>query len=254
MMRGLTCFALLVISAVGVHPLDAQVPARRATTPPPPRKESLRHRLLRLSGIADNPSTLKGPAESASGQIWLAELRGQRTRALTTGGGYRSPVFIPGRRNILALKGADLVRLPVGGEAPERLYTINGIIKLVGFSRDDPDKVLVLTEGTPGRPRIGWVSVKTGKIVPVPYDSTSSEDQRMLEHLRGWDRVYGGTSVYVNKLTKDSFSGRVEWTDVFVKAGEGEPINVSRCEDVACGQPSLSADGRLVVFVKAEQQ
>jgi hypothetical protein len=252
MKRALTCFTALVISTAWLHPLDAQVPTRRAPTPPQPRKESLRHRLLRVSGLADNPSTLKGPEQAASGQIWVAELGGHQARGLTASGGYRSPVFVPGRNSILALKGADIVRLPVGGGAPQRIYTINGIIKLVGFSRDDPDKILVLTEGVGGRARVGWLTVKTGKIVSTPYDPASSEDQRMLEHLRGWDRVYGDTSVYVNSLTKQSLSGRVEWTDVFLRAGSDKPINVSQCDGVNCAQPSLSADGRFLVFIKVE--
>jgi hypothetical protein len=253
MMRGLTCFAVMVVSAAGLNPLDAQ-PTRKAPAAPQPRKESLRHRLLRFSGIADNPSTLKGPEQDASGQIWLAELGSQRTRGLTASGVYRSPVFMAGRNNILALNGSDIVRLPVAGGAPERLYTINGISKLVGFNRDAPDQLLVVTEDSLAKPKVGWLSVNTGKIVPIPYDPASSEDQRMLEHLRGWDRTYGGTRVYVNSLTKQSLSGRVEWTDVFLKADGGQPINVSQCEDVDCGQPSLSADGRLLVFIKVEQR
>lgn len=254
MMRGLTCFAVLVISAVGIRALGAQVPGGRVPPPPPPRKESLRHRLLRVSGIADNPSTLKGPEQVGSGQIWVVESGGMEAHGLTASGGYRSPVFTPLRKSVVALKGTDIVRLRVSDGATERLYTINGIIKLVGFSRDDPDKVLVLTEGASGRPHVGWLSMKTGRIAPTPYDTASSEDQRMLEHLRGWDRVYGGTSVYVNRLTKQSLSGPVEWTDVFLKEGSDNPINVSRCEGVDCAQPSLSADGRLIVFVKVERR
>ncbi len=253
MKRGLTCFAVLVVSAAGLKPVDAQ-PTRRAPAAPAPRKESLRHRLLRFSGIADNPSTLKGPNQDASGQIWLAELGSQRTRGLTRAGGYRSPVFTAGGNSVVALKAGDIVRLPVGGGAPERLYTIKRISKLVGFNRDAPDQLLVVTEDPVGKPGIGWLSVKTGRIVPIPYDAASSEDQRMLEHLRGWDRAYGATRVYVDNVSKQSLAGRpVERTGVFLKTDGGKPINVSQCEDVDCGQPSLSPDGRLVVFIKVEE-
>ena len=253
MTKGLMCFAVLMISSAELHSLDAQ-PTRRTPTPPQPRKESLRHRLLRYSGLADNPSTLKGPEQDGSGQIWLAELGNQQTRPLTTGGGYRSPVFIPGRTSILALKGADIVRLRLDGGAPERVYTISGISKLVGFNRDAPDQLLVVTEDALGKPTIGLLSTKTGRIVPIPYDAASSDDRRMLEHLRGWDRVYGRTSLDVRTLTKESFSGRVQSTDVFLTADGGTPINVSRCEGADCGQPSLSTDRRLIVFIKVERE
>jgi len=254
MIRGLTCFTVLVIVVAGLRPLDAQVPARRVPPPPPPRKESLRHRLLRVTGLADDPSTLKGLEQSASGQIWVAELRDQRTRGLSAGSGYRSPVFMPGRDGILALSGMDIVRVRMGGGVPERLYAVSGITKMVGFDREAPDQLLVVTENARGRPSIGWLSIKTGKVVSIPYDPASSEDRRMVEHVRGWDREYGDTSVYVKSVTGQSLSGQVEWKDVFLKAGDGKPINVSRCAQADCTQPSLSPNGQFIVFIKSEQQ
>jgi hypothetical protein len=96
------------------------------------------------------------------------------------------------------------------------------------------------------------LSVSTGKVEPVPYDSASSEDRQMLEHLRSGDRVCGDKSVYVKRSSKESVAGSVQWTDVFLKLGAAEAINVSECDEVNCGQPSLAPDGRLVVFLKAQ--
>lgn len=254
-MRGLTYLGMLLMSLLGRGALVAQgPPASHAPTAQQPQKPSFWRRLLRVSGIAANPGTLKAPQEVKTGQIWLAELGHQPPRRLTAAGMYRSPVFVPGSDDILALEGTDVVRLPAAGGVPHRLYTIPGVSKLVGFSQDDPDQVLMLTEGEPGRPRVGLLSLKTGKIIPTPYNPASSEDRRMLEHLRGWDRVYGDTTVYVKRLVKQSMAGPVEWTDVLLKPSTDEPINVSRCEEVDCGQPSLSADGRLLVFIRAEQR
>jgi hypothetical protein len=56
--------------------------------------------------------------------------------------------------------------------------------------------------------------------------------------------------VYVKTESKQGFAGVVEWTDVYLKRGT-DPVNVSRCDGVGCGQPSLSRDGGQVVFVKA---
>jgi len=58
----------------------------------------------------------------------------------------------------------------------------------------------------------------------------------------------------VKRQTKQALSGTVEWTDVFRKMGSGEPVDVSRCDGVNCGQPSLSQTGRLLVFVKAKAE
>src|SRR5947207_1474679 len=115
-------FAALLISVIGFPSLASQVPTRRTPTPQQ-RKESLRHRLLRVTGIADNPSTLKGPEQGASGQVWLVDLVdlvSLRSRALTAEGGYRSPIFMA-RNTVLALKGSDIVRLRLSGGSPERL-------------------------------------------------------------------------------------------------------------------------------------
>jgi hypothetical protein len=76
----------------------------------------------------------------------------------------------------------------------------------------------------------------------------------MVENLQSWDRVYGDKRVYVKRETKQAMSGPVEWTDVFQRVNSQEPVNVSRCDGANCGQPSMSADGRLIVFVKAERE
>jgi hypothetical protein len=41
-------------------------------------------------------------------------------------------------------------------------------------------------------------------------------------------------------------------TDVFRNLGNGGPLNLSHCNGVNCGQPSLSENGRLLVFVRAK--
>ena len=73
----------------------------------------------------------------------------------------------------------------------------------------------------------------------------------MLTHLRGWERVYGNTKVYVKKETRTDLSGLLEWTDVYLKQSDKDPRNVSKCDGINCGQPSSSENGRYVVYVKA---
>ena len=74
----------------------------------------------------------------------------------------------------------------------------------------------------------------------------------MLEHLSAWDRDYGETRVYINQQTKSGMAGTLSWTDVFLKKASNTPINVSNCDGVNCGQPSLSPDGKLLAFVRAD--
>jgi hypothetical protein len=210
--------------------------------------------VLKILGISDAPGTLKGPGdEVTSGVLWVTDLSSNRAHAVTHQGRYRSPVFVPGSNAILALDGSNLVRFSAGSGEMRNLYPVAGVTKLVGSSSDDPDKVLVLESGVAGgHPRIGLLSLRTGSIAPLAYDSGSSADLQMVENLEGWTRRYAGKEVYVRRQTKQALSGVVEWSDVFLKADGQEPMNVSQCGGSNCGQPSLSADGRLLVFVKSE--
>ncbi len=218
----------------------------------PQKKESLARKLLRFAGISASPTTLKGPGdEVTSGQIWLADVASRKTRKLTASGGFRSPIFPQGSNDILALKGADIVRLPAAGGEPRKLSSIGGVLKLVGSSMDDPNQILLVTEDDCGRSGVSLLSVSTGKLAAIPFDPAASEDRELIQHLQAWDRVYGNQSVYVKKQTKQSIAGPAEWTDVFLKVGASDPLNVSQCDEVNCGQPSLSSDGRFVVFIKA---
>lgn len=256
MSRRLTCVTLFLVPLMVLVAgrggrsagSDEQATQQRKT-------ESFWQKLLRISGISATPSTLKGPGDTVqSGQIWLAEVGSGRIRRLTGSGSFRSPVFMASGNDILALNGTDIVQLSSAGGEPKKLYTIRGSGKLIGFSRDDPDKVLLLTEDEAEHFAVGLLSVETGNVTPLPYDTASSRDREMIEYLRSGDRVYGDKSVYVKRQTKQSLSGTVQWTDVFLQVGVDEPVNVSRCDGIDCAQPSLSSDGRFVVFVKADEQ
>jgi len=244
---------LMCGSAVGQNQKPKPVPS---TAPQPKPSPGFVDRVLKFLGVSDSPGTLKGPGdEVVSGALWMTDLGSRATHAVTREGRFRSPVFVPGSGAILALSGNDLVRISAGSGEMMKLYPIAGVTKLVGCSAEDPDKVLVLRSGEAGgRPRIGLLSVSTGNVAPVGYDPGSGADLQMVENLEGWTRRYADTQVYVRRQTKQALSGVVEWSDVFLKADDQEPVDVSQCGGSNCGQPSLSADGRLLVFVKSEPE
>lgn len=224
-----------------------------AAVPGKAQTESLWQKILRIAGISATPSTLRGPGdEIETGDIWMVNLASQTSRRLTRDGSYRSPVFVPGDEAILGLTADDIVRIALSGGEPETLYTIDGIMKLVGVSKDDPDTVLIVAEDDDGVLSVGLLSLKGGQVRSVPYNRASREDRRMLSHIKGWERVYADATVYVRRQTKQGMGGRQQWTDVFVTQGNNDPINISKCDGINCGQPSLSWDGRQVVFVKED--
>jgi len=221
--------------------------------PQPDKPETFLQKVLRISGIAASPSTLKGPGDDVvSGQVWLVDIASKKTRALSAAGGYSSPVFAPRGDSIFVLHGGDVVRFNLSGGNPQKVCSIPGIQKLAGASQDDADKLLILGKDAAGNTAVGLLSVSTGKVEAVPFDPASSEDRQMLGRLRGWDRMYGDKRVFVDRHSEQSLSGPVQWTDVFLKEGTNLPVNESACDEVNCGQPSLSLDGKLLVFIRAE--
>jgi hypothetical protein len=213
-------------------------------------------KLLRFFGISDSPSTLKGPGdEMVSGELWLADLDSGSTRPLTPIPGFRCPIFLSETKDVLALRGTDVVQIPFSGGEGKRLYTINSISKLIGAERDDRGKVLILLRGNEdSHPAVGFLTVRTGVVTVVPYDLASRRDLQMVENLEGWSRTYGDRRLYVKTQAKQILSGTVEWSDVFLKVGNREPLNISHGDGLNCGQPSLSENGSLVVFVKAKPE
>ena len=253
-MNRLIACALLLTLLVSTASGQAQKNAPPAAPGKQKASSSFTEKLLRFLGISDSPGTLKGPGdEVTSGELWLADLQAKTTRVLASSEGYNSPIFLAGTREVLALRGTDVVQIPVVGGQGRKLYSVDGIVKLVGASSADAGTVLILLRGEAGgRPRVGLLTVTTGAVTPVPYDPASSQDLQMVEDLEGWSRTYGDRHIYVKRQSKQALSGTVEWSDVFLQVGNQPPVDASQCDGVNCGQPSLSENGRLLVFVKAE--
>ena len=208
--------------------------------------------VARFLGISKTPSQLKGPGDQfKTGDIFIATLDGVSTR-LTTDGGYRSPVFLPGDAGLLALKGDDVVRISLSGGTVRKLQTAPRALKLLGVDASDADRVLVLLEVPDGSSELGVLALKSGQLTPLPHDRDAKTHRRMMSHLRGDDREYEDVAVYVKAESKARLGGQVEWTDVYVKQANVAPVNISRCDGVDCGQPALSPGGKRVAFIKAD--
>ncbi len=246
------------LSLPAQNPKPASAPAKGAPATSAKHKLSsgFLDRMLNFLGISDSPSTLKGPGDEVkSGELWVVDLASQTRRALTQAGEYRSPIFAPGKNDVFALSGHDLLQISLGSGEIKKLFFIADISKLVGFSGSDPSAVLVLQSKTADQhAQVGLLSIRTGKVTPLPYDPASSADLQMVENLKGWTRTYGNKQVYVRRQTKQALSGATEWSDVFLQSVGTAPTDESLCDEVNCGQPSMSADGRLLVFVKSSAE
>ena len=190
--------------------------------------ETLVEKLLRVSGLTASPAQMRSPGEEVeAGDVWV----------------------VPADGGIVALRGDALVRIPAGGGSPAPVQRAPGVLKLVGFDAGNPDEIVVLLDG--GAAPLGVLSVKSGKVTPLPYDARSDVDRRMLAQVRGQERTYGDASVYVRTESRRGLSRTIEWTDIHFRRGTAPPRNVSACDGTNCGQPALSPDGRRIAFVKA---
>ena len=252
----IACTSVLLIYSVGWGTSQTQNPsATKKQSPPKQKTETFRQKLLRVSGIAQSPSTLKGPGDEIDrGQIWIAEIAGFKARQLTEGGGFRSPVFIPVVNDLAALTTTKVVRVSLTTGKSSDLCSISGITKLIGFNLDDTDKALVLVREGSNPPKVAFLSITACTLEPLLYDDSLTEDRRMVEHLSAWDREYGNVALYVSQQTKSGMAGTQSWIDVFIRSGSGAPLDVSNCAGTNCGQPSLAPDGKLIAFIRANEE
>jgi hypothetical protein len=212
--------------------------------------ESFVEKLLRVAGLTASPAEMRGPGDdTTTGNIWIADIGRRTARAVTSDGGYRSPVFSPADGSLYALRAGAIVRIRDGsGAAP--VQKVEGAIKLVGFDGGKTDEIIVLREEKTAAAPLYVISLKNGSSVPLAYDPKSEKDRRMLAQIRGQYRVYGEIHVYTKTESKQGLSRMVEWNDVYVRRGDGAPQNISGCDGASCVQPSLSPDGRTVAFIK----
>jgi hypothetical protein len=248
----------LILAALLLYPVfpQAQKDTPKSTATAPPKPKSFIDRVLEFLSISYTPGAQKGPSGDAlKGQIWIADLKDNSVRALSAGGDYRSPVFISRSSDVLALRGTDVMRIPSAGGNGKKLFSVDGIVKLVGGGSSDPNQVLILLHNESGsHPRVALLALDTGLTTDLPYDPASSEDLQLIEDLEGWSRASSEKRVYMKRETREEISGTREWTDVFLIVNGQQPVDVSRCDGVNCGQPSLSNDGNLLVYVKEKSE
>lgn len=211
--------------------------------------ETLLERLLRISGLSAAPGQLRD-GETAPGSIWVCEIGGAAPVRWTSSGGFRSPVFAASDGSVFALADQTLVRVPAARVAPLALQPLRGVAKLVGFDIGAPDELIMLMDD--GAAPLAALSLVTGKLVTLPYDRRAPEQDLLLSQIRAQDRGRGDLRVLVRKQQRQGLSRTIEWTDIMVQQGPGEPRNLSRCDGINCSQPGLSPDGARVVFVKAD--
>lgn len=255
--------SVMVIGPSALSHNNQYVIVRGQQSPKAPKREpTFIERLLRVFGITASSSTQKGEPDDLTGDIRVADLKEGGNFGVTTDGGYSWPIFLPCDQSIVALRQGKVVKISMPGTAQQTMSVIATnpqIVKLVGYSLDNSNEILVLRKSAAKGYSVGLLSSTTGQITNIPFNESTakgdpvpgSADERMLDAIKGSQRLYGTTIVYVESQSKPTQANKsLVWKDVLVQESGHNPINVSLCDGTRCGQPSLSPEGRYVVFIK----
>ena len=205
--------------------------------------------VLSFWGIDATPSTLRGPAEEATGKLWIADLSAGGRFSVTGKGGFRSPLFLFGDTKILALKGEEVVAIAATGGSQTKLARVSGVVKLVATHKSDPNRVMLLLRTQEGV-KAGILHLDTRRVLVLDHEGDPKGGE-FLAHMKSNERGYGNQELFVVRDAGKYKGEPVEWMDIYFQAQGGEPRNVSRCKPASCSQPSLSHDQRRVVYVKS---
>jgi hypothetical protein len=217
------------------------LPFHRATA----EGDSFLAALLRFTGITATPSTVRGNDSFKEGDIWLFDVLGASTsepRKITKAGNYHTPLWLPGNQSILAMKGDKLVQLNAQGNEEKTLHTLTDSTVLLGFDKNDPNRVLVLQDSL-----AGVLILTNGQITPLPYDKGNPTNRFELDQLSSGFRDYGTSQVSIENQRKVDPKGHFRQVGtVHIRLGK-KAISIS-CPST-CSQPALTADGRQLLFI-----
>jgi hypothetical protein len=185
-----------------------------------------------------------GEGRAETGQVWIAELNGGRSKAaarpLGSFTGLSWPVFGPGA-DVYALEDRQIVRVDRDGQKTVLANSRAAWIKLVGVNADG--SVL----GLAGEPPFGRIAIwqPDGRLTLGAPPATAEERKRQAVLMQESRAYRDGRSLVLR------YSQRGRGLDVFLEAPGAAAVNLSDCGDDACGQPSLSPDGSRVAWIRS---
>jgi hypothetical protein len=175
------------------------------------------------------------------GQVWIFDLATGGRRQATSADDLSWPVLAPDDTTIFALRGKQAMRasLKGGDVAPfgpsadwRKLAGVDGDGDVLGFVAARPQV----------RPA---VMNKNGELLLLPQPESDEEKERVSILLQENQAYANGRKLIVMRSERGGRGYDVKLEDA------GSIKNVSDCGDDACGQPSLSPDGRLVLYIRA---
>jgi hypothetical protein len=227
----------VLIAVVLAGAATARAADQPVTTRAEPESTSFWNAIARLGVIFKSIGSLGAGARQ--GQVWICDLKRGKSTPITTSGPVSWPVLGADHSTVYALRTGQLVRFPASGGNLEVVGHETEWRKLIGVDGDG--NVLGLLAGKP-RPRPA-LSTRSGELHVFPQPESNSDRERQALLLQENRSYADGRELTVVR----SPGGR--GYDVRLTSGS-RVVNLSDCGDDSCGQPSLSSDGALVLYVR----
>ena len=129
--------------------------------------------------------------------------------------------------------------MPLHGGEVKELFTVKNIYKLVSIDASNNKLLILKNNNNEKEPYV--IDLNNGSSSKLNYDQS---DQTLINHLKGWERQYDDIKVY-EKLNENE-----KVLNVYIKKGTENSIKLTNCSDLNCGQPSLSNDKDIVVYIE----
>ncbi len=205
--------------------------------------------LLRFTGITITTSQVRG--NFSGGNLWLVNIdqaSSTEPKQITSEGTYHSPLWFPGKNNILVMNKNKLIQIDVYQNQKKTLHTLSDFTILLGFDKNNPDSILILQNNNPG-----ILSLVSGEIDFLAFDKNDPNNRHALDSLMSNFRDYGETQLFIEKqgtLSARNLSKKVN------NINKTNKIHINTgCDDIVipcpgkCAQPALISDKRQLVFV-----
>jgi hypothetical protein len=203
--------------------------------------------LAMVIGIGASPRMQKSPpGDRVRGDVFLLNTQGTApAERLTSGGGFHSPIFLPGDEKLLALEDDRLVEIDLAGGDPRPLATLAGVARLIGVHPHRPDEVLAVVESKKWTQLVSF-NLEAKRLTTV-IDTVPTDDRERAYtwYALGESRSYDDVRVFVEQRSNDVST----WWDVFIQREDQPAQNLSQGNGNSSRQPAMSHDGRLIAFV-----
>jgi hypothetical protein len=238
-----------VICLAGALLVDTTVAQPSATVPPPPppvtSDDTSRVSALFWNAVAQLGLVMQAMGSLSGGgleqgELWRVDLATGERRRIGQGSAFSWPVAAPDNQTVYVLRDERVVRIAAADGTETPLGQEVGWRTLLGVQPDGTVLGFVV-----GRPRVHPTLLApdgTRTVLPQPVrDDEQSRAAVLLQEDRDYEN---GRRLQVRRSERGGLGFDVWLLD------DGHWRNLTDCGNAACGEPSLTPDGRSVLYVR----